>query len=80
MIKCREMTDFLLDYLDGELPREQERAFDVHLAMCPHCQDYVRSYRAALEASRAAMSGDEAPEMHQPPDDLIDAIVKASRA
>jgi len=80
VIKCREMTDFLLDYLDGELPAEQEHAFDVHLAMCPHCQDYVRSYRAALEASRAAMS-DDAPAMGEPPpEELIDAIVKASRA
>src|SRR5438128_4830644 len=42
---CRELIEFLIDYLDGTLaPQERER-FDAHLAVCPACVRYLDSYR-----------------------------------
>ena len=41
---CREIADFLLAYLDGELSAGWRRAFEAHLAECPQCVDYIESY------------------------------------
>jgi anti-sigma factor RsiW len=34
---CRELIDFLMSYLDGELPAAQNRSFEDHLDLCPAC-------------------------------------------
>ena len=34
MLTCRQVEDFLLDYVEGTLPRGQRLIFDLHLALC----------------------------------------------
>jgi anti-sigma factor RsiW len=51
---CREVIDFLLDYLEGELDADRRRAFERHLAECPSCVAYLDSYRATIELARGA--------------------------
>ena len=52
---CSELTDFLLAYLANELPAEQRRTFDAHLAICPDCRRYLDSYRKTVEMSKSAL-------------------------
>lgn len=72
---CRELTEFILDYLDGTLPAETRNRFERHLAECPECVDYLRSYRATLELERSAFAEPAAP----PPADLIAAILESRK-
>jgi anti-sigma factor RsiW len=48
-MNCRECTDFLIDYLNGDLPPAQQRVFEGHLELCPPCLQYLESYRATLK-------------------------------
>ena len=41
---CREGVTLLLDYLDGVLARPRRRSVETHVAGCPRCQKFVRSY------------------------------------
>jgi anti-sigma factor RsiW len=77
-VTCREFTDFIHDYLAGELPPEQTALFERHLQRCPHCPEYFRQYQATIEAGRQAFAGDEADVPADVPEDLIRAIL-ASR-
>lgn len=73
---CRELNDFLADYVDGDLPRDLRRAFEDHLAKCPDCVRFVESYRATIRLERHAMARD--PEVALPPS-LVNAILRATR-
>ena len=73
---CREVAEFLMQYLDGELPAAQREAFDRHIAVCPDCQRYLATYRTTIEAERAAFSNDE----RDAPEELMRAILKARNA
>ena len=70
---CREVAEFLMQYVDGELPAAERAAFDRHVAVCPDCQRYLASYRTTIEAERAAFANDET----EAPEDLVQAILKA---
>ena len=56
MITCQEMLDFVTDYENDELDRAQRTLVDEHLAACPPCIEYMKSYRATLALSAGAMA------------------------
>ena len=76
---CRELADFLMDYLDGELPRDVRAAFDRHLSLCPNCVAYVATYRTTIELGRRAFDDDMADAGAAVPPDLVRAILAASK-
>ncbi len=76
MITCETFEEFILAYLEGELPPRQKFVFDLHLKVCPECRTYLKAYKASLELARqsgegANMDPDEVPE------DLVAAVVAA---
>ena len=74
-LPCTEIIGFLADYLDGELDADRRSEFDRHLAVCPSCVAYLETYKETIRMAKAAeLPVDEAPE------DLIKAILAASRA
>lgn len=75
-LTCRELADFVMAYLDDELAPAERRDFEAHLAECPDCIAYVRSYRATVELGRTRGGDDAVPEM---PEDLVEAILAARR-
>ena len=75
---CQELTDFLADYLDGELPSAVRDAFDGHLAACSQCRNYLASYRATIRLGNAALRGSaDDPVPAEVPDALLKAILAA---
>jgi anti-sigma factor RsiW len=75
-MNCREFTEFLDGYFDGNLPDAERDVFDEHLAECPDCRAYLQTYRTTVRLGRAAF----APEAAAPadaPEDLIQAILAA---
>ena len=58
-MKCREMNEFLMAYLDEELPEGPRASFEEHLAMCPPCVDYLDTYRDAVRMGRSVCREDD---------------------
>jgi len=72
-MNCRECTDFLIDYLNGDLPAAQQRVFEGHLELCPPCLTYLDSYRATVKHCESAQE-----EPHEPlPEAMVQAILAA---
>lgn len=76
-ITCRELIDFIADYLDGALSAEMRHEFDRHLKVCPSCVDYFESYRRTIKLGKAALAPTEEPA--PVPEGLVRAI-RAARA
>lgn len=76
---CREVLDFLMAYVDGELSAETRAEFERHLSVCPPCVDYLDSYRrtVALERQACHHCADDAA-IGELPEELVRAIL-ASR-
>jgi anti-sigma factor RsiW len=76
---CREVLDFVMAYLDGELTADVRSEFERHLTVCPQCVDYLNSYRATVELEQQAFPPREGDAARRPvPEDLVKAIL-ASR-
>src|SRR3954468_23628189 len=73
-VTCRELASFMLDYVSGELPREQVDAFDHHLTLCVNCRRYLGQYRETIGAGRAAFSDPDGPVPAEVPEELVRAI------
>jgi anti-sigma factor RsiW len=77
-LTCRELIEFLAAYVEEELSTEERARFDAHLALCPHCVDYLHGYRESIRLGKAALAA-EGPIPGEVPVELLDAIL-ASRA
>ena len=73
---CRDFAEFLLEYIDDELPVATRRQLETHLAECPDCVTYLRQYRDTIRLVATA-GGDEL--LAALPDELADAIIAAAR-
>jgi len=71
---CREFIEFLLDYLLGQVDREK---FDAHLAVCPSCVSYLKTYQEAVRMGKEALAHPDEQLPEAPPEDLVKAILAA---
>ena len=77
---CKELLEFLADYLDGELPHEQLDVLETHLDKCGPCVDYLESYRSTISMIRDCVPkpvDDSA--CGDCPEELIKAVMEARR-
>jgi anti-sigma factor RsiW len=79
MITCKEFENFILDYLDDELPSLQRTRFERHIRLCRECKQYLQAYRRTIEVSSAVLSAPETQVPDDVPEDLIKAILKARK-
>jgi anti-sigma factor RsiW len=77
-LSCRDLVDFLDDYLEAALAADEQACFESHLAVCPDCVAYLESYRATMRLGREAFAPDDG-EIGDAPRALIDAILDARR-
>ena len=77
MITCREFEDFVMQYLDDELPARQLAMFELHLRICRECREYLAAYQRSVDIGRAAFKADDEALPEEVPEDLIKAILKA---
>jgi anti-sigma factor RsiW len=52
VISCQQLIDFCLDYIEGDLPEEEQTDFRRHLGHCPDCVNFFETYRRTPEISR----------------------------
>ena len=78
---CRELADFIMDYLTGELPEDVRTAFDHHLTLCPDCINYLAAYKTTMELNRRTFAADDSDAEASPdiPKDLVKAILASRR-
>lgn len=70
---CREMVEFLMAYLDRELPEAQRTSFEAHIQLCPPCQAYLETYERTVSLGRVLCEDGDDPV----PDDVPEALVRA---
>jgi anti-sigma factor RsiW len=75
-MKCRELAEFLNDYVSGELPEESRTHFEFHLSKCRNCHEYLIQYEVTIKAGKMAC-GEMSDEMGTIPDDLVKAVMAA---
>ena len=76
---CREFIDFIMGYLDGELPADVRSPFEYHLSRCPACDRYLRQYRATVLAGKSAFDHDADDVPEDVPEELVTAILASRR-
>lgn len=45
---CQQMVELITDYLEGGLPRSQQRRFEAHISGCEHCSEYLEQMRRTI--------------------------------
>jgi len=74
-VNCQHFTDFIIDWLDGELPADQAEVFAAHIEMCPPCEQYLDQYRTTVELTKDCAPAEDVPS--EVPEALIRAILAA---
>jgi RNA polymerase sigma-70 factor, ECF subfamily len=78
VISCRQFEEFVMDFVEGSLPPDRRRLFELHLKTCHECRRYLARYQATLEATRAlARDPTPPPEV---PIRLVRAVADSVRA
>ena len=47
-IACKQAVEMVTDYLEDVLERGEKQRFEKHLAVCPHCTEYLAQVRETI--------------------------------
>jgi anti-sigma factor RsiW len=73
---CKQLIDFIMSYRENQLPQEERSEFDRHLAVCPSCVNYMKTYERTVLLARACT---EDPVPEDVPESLVQAILASQR-
>ncbi len=76
---CSEFVEFLMEYLDGTLSRDQREVFDAHMNECSSCVTYLDTYRVTVDLGKEVCEDPDGPIPDDVPEDLVAAILAARR-
>ena len=65
VISCRQLFDFCLDYIEGDLPEDVQTDFRRHLGRCSDCVNFFETYRRTPEISREVLQTHIPPSVKQ---------------
>lgn len=74
---CQELADFLMSYLEGELPEGQQASLAAHLELCPPCLAYLRTYEETVRLGRSLCDDPAASIPAEVPEELVQAVLAA---
>jgi hypothetical protein len=69
MMTCKELTELLADFINGELPKEHSDLISHHMSQCAPCMHFLESYKVTVKICR-----------HLPPLDMPPELVERLRA
>ena len=55
-ITCRQLIEFIEEYLAGDVDGTRREDFERHLKVCPSCRAYLESYRGTIALTRGAFN------------------------
>ncbi|MFN0134015.1 MAG: anti-sigma factor family protein [Phycisphaerales bacterium] len=76
-ITCRQLIDFIADYLDETLAMSQRSEFERHLGVCPSCVAYLDSYRRTVALGKSALRASDEPPGREVPPGVVAAVTRA---
>ena len=77
---CHEFTEFIMAWLDGELPPGQRAVFDAHMDLCGDCVRYLENYRKTVAMGQEAYGPEtEKTLCEEVPEELVQAVLAARR-
>lgn len=50
MLTCQQLVELVTAYLERELSLWDRVRFQMHIAMCPHCRNYVHQMSTTVDA------------------------------
>ena len=71
-ITCRQLIDFIVDYVDGALDEVSKQDFERHLGVCPSCQAYLESYRTTMSLTKITVTDEP---LEDVPEELVARIL-----
>ena len=76
---CRQLSEFVSDYLENRLPAEERARFEEHIRDCPECQVYLRTFKATMRLSKGSVDHPDDPVAADMPEELVRAILTTRR-
>ena len=76
---CQDLADFIIDYVEKKLPDVQRTTFEEHLAVCPSCIEYLKSYRTTKMVLDDLGCDAQERVPSEVPEDLVNAILAARK-
>lgn len=76
-ITCKQLIEFIADYLDGEIAPDAKHEFERHLKVCPSCVAYLESYQQTIALGKQALHPCDDPASGTVPEGLVRAVREA---
>ncbi|MGF1462432.1 MAG: anti-sigma factor family protein [Maricaulaceae bacterium] len=80
LLTCEEFEAFVADFHEGRLDPTTRAKFELHLAFCPDCTDYLAAYQRSVAAAKSALTPQPNDPPPQAPQALIEAVLAAREA
>jgi anti-sigma factor RsiW len=77
-VTCRDVIEFLAEYIEGALPESERALFEEHLSLCRDCVAYLNTYRQTVLLEKQAF--DDESKSSEVPAELVSAILAARKA
>jgi anti-sigma factor RsiW len=68
---CQDLVELVTEYLEGTLPPALRASFDLHIAECTSCREYLEQIRTTVALTGAVAAQDLSPGAR---DALVDAF------
>lgn len=73
-LTCREVSEFLMEYVGDTLEADVHTIFETHVHGCPNCETFLIQYRETIAAGQLACSDTGVVDC---PEDLVQAVIAA---
>ncbi len=80
MLSCKEFDEFMIDYLEENLPIWKKYMCWVHVKMCRDCAFFVQQYHRIVALGQKAFDSPDAPVPDSVPEDLVKAALAHRKA
>ena len=64
-LACQQAVELVTAYLEGALSRSDRRRYEKHLAVCPHCTEYLVQIRETIRLAGRLTAEDLSPRMRE---------------
>ena len=76
MLTCKEFDEFIVDYLDHELPWAIQVSMRLHQFFCRKCRAYLADYRRTIELGQSVFDDPESETPDSVPQELVKAVIE----
>ena len=76
---CRELTELLVEYYEGNLDPDVQEVMERHREICPQCEGFLKTYQATIRLTAGAFRQDLPQTARESLDSQILAALAESR-